>query len=144
MYQKENPIYIENHGIPLKELMSTIVQNKFDNNLISEAQYNRVNNTLKNIFKCEIVNKNIENIKPEELQRFINTFKDYSDSSIKKIIGQFRQAFQYAFDRGYITRNPMAQVIRPKSNKPTKVIRAMTLDEENKFVRYIQNKTGDE
>lgn len=84
MYQKENPIYIENHGIPLKELMSTIVQNKFDNNLISEAQYNRVNNTLKNIFKCEIVNKNIENIKPEELQRFINTFKDYSDSSIKK------------------------------------------------------------
>lgn len=59
MYQKENPIYIENHGIPLKELMSTIVQNKFDNNLISEAQYNRVNNTLKNIFKGEIVNKNI-------------------------------------------------------------------------------------
>ncbi|MGN1012403.1 MAG: tyrosine-type recombinase/integrase [Clostridia bacterium] len=124
--------------------MSTIVQNKFDNNLISEAQYNRVNNTLKNIFKCEIVNKNIENIKPEELQRFINTFKDYSDSSIKKIIGQFRQAFQYAFDRGYITRNPMAQVIRPKSNKPTKVIRAMTLDEENKFVRYLQGKTIDE
>ena len=51
-------------------------------------------NTLKSIFKAELVNKNIEDIKAEELQKFINTYKDYSDSSIKKIIGQFRQVLQ--------------------------------------------------
>ena len=141
MFQKENPIYIEHNGIPLKELMNTIIQNKLDTNMISESQYQRVQATLKSISKGNLVNKNIDTITAEEIQKFINTYKDYSDSTIKKVIGQFRQAFKYAFDRGYITRNPMSQVIRPKSNKPPKVVRAMTLDEENKFVNYLQNKT---
>lgn len=127
MYQKESPIYMENNGIPLKDLMTTIVQNKYDNNFISESQYESVKNTLKSIFKAELVNKNIEDIKAEELQRFINTYKDYSDSSIKKIMGQFRKALQYTSHRSYITRNLITRVIRPKSNNATKVIRAMTL-----------------
>lgn len=143
MYQKENPIYIEKNGISLKDLMSTIAQNKFDTNMISESQYKRVQETHKNIFKGELVNKNIEDITPDEIQRFINTFRNYSDSTLKKIIGQFRQAFKYAFDRGYILRNPMAQVIRPKSLKEEKEVRAMTLDEENVFVNYLQTKTID-
>ncbi len=143
MYQKENPIYIEKNGISLKDLMTTIVQNKYDTNMISESQYKRVQETQKSIFKGQLVNKNIEDITPDEIQRFINTFNNYSDSTLKKIIGQFRQAFKYAFDRGYILRNPMAQVIRPKSLKEEKVVRAMTLDEENQFVNYLQTKTID-
>lgn len=94
MKRVQRNIYIENNGIPLKDLMTTIVQNKYDNNFISESQYESVKNTLKSIFKAELVNKNIEDIKAEELQKFINTYKDYSDSSIKKIIGQFRQVIQ--------------------------------------------------
>lgn len=94
MKRVQRNIYIENNGIPLKDLMATIVQNKYDNNFISESQYESVKNTLKSIFKAELVNKNIEDIKAEELQKFINTYKDYSDSSIKKIIGQFRQVLQ--------------------------------------------------
>ena len=94
MKRVQRNIYIENTGIPLKDLMTTIVQNKYDNNFISESQYESVKNTLKSIFKAELVNKNIEDIKAEELQKFINTYKDYSDSSIKKIIGQFRQVLQ--------------------------------------------------
>ena len=141
MYQKENPVYIEKNGITLKDLMNTILQNKVDSNMISEAQQLRVEAIQKNIFKGELVNKKIEDITPDEIQRFLNTFSKYSESSLKKIIGQFRQAFNYAFDRGYILRNPMAQVVRPKSLKENKVVRAMTLDEENKFVNYIQNKT---
>lgn len=74
--------------------MTTIVQNKYDNNFILESQYESVKNTLKSIFKAELVNKNIEDIKAEELQKFINTYKDYSDYSIKKIIGQIRQVLQ--------------------------------------------------
>ena len=94
MKRVQRNIYIENNGIPLKDLMTTIVQNKYDNNFISESQYESVKNTLKSIFKAELVNKNIEDIKAEELQKFINTYKDYSDSSIKKIIGQFTQVIQ--------------------------------------------------
>lgn len=35
----------------------------------------------------------------------------------------------------------MKQVIRPKSQKQTKIVRAMTLEEENQFVNYLQNKS---
>ncbi|MBQ8379375.1 MAG: site-specific integrase [Clostridia bacterium] len=141
MFQKENPIYIEKHGIPLKDLMNSILQNKFDTNGISEAQYERVQRTIKTISKGAIVDKNIGDITPNEIQMFVNTFKDYSDSSIKKIFEQFNQAFRYAFDRGYILRNPMTQVVRPKSNKQDKLVRAMTLEEENQFINYIQDKS---
>ncbi len=141
MYQKENSIYIEKHGITLKDLMTSILDKKLETNIISEAQYERVQRTQKNVFKSELVNKKIEDITPEEIQRFVNTFRDYSNSSIKKIFEQFNQAFKYAIDRGYLFRNPMAQVIRPKSIKQQKLVRAMTLEEENRFVNYLQNKT---
>lgn len=141
MFQKENPIYIEHNGIPLKDLMLTILNNKYETNIISESQYQRVQKTLNNIFKAVLVNKNIDEITSEEIQKFVNTYKDYSDSTIKKVMEQFNQAFRYAFDRGYIIRNPMSQVIRPKSTKQDKLVRAMTLDEENKFVNYLQRKS---
>ena len=84
MFQKENPIYIENNGIPLRELMKTILQNKFDTNIISESQYERVQRTQKKIFNSAVSNKNIDEITPEELQKYINTYKDFSDSTIKR------------------------------------------------------------
>ena len=141
MYQNQNETYIEKHGITLKDLMTTILDNKYNSNMISEAQYERVQRTQKGIFKSDLVNKDIEDIKPEELQNFVNEYKDLSDSSIKKIFEQLNQAYRYAFERGYVSRNPMAQVLRPKSNKQEKLVRAMTLDEENQFINYLQSKT---
>lgn len=35
----------------------------------------------------------------------------------------------------------MKQVITPKSNKQDKLVRTMTLEEENQFVNYLQNKS---
>ena len=144
MYQNQNEVYIEKHGITLKDLMTTILDNKYNSNMISEAQYERVQRTQKWIFKSDLVNKDIEDITPDELQSFVNEYKDLSDSSIKKIFEQLNQAYRYAFDRGYIGRNPMAQVLRPKSNKQEKLVRAMTLDEENQFINYLQTKTIEE
>lgn len=51
MYQKENPLYIEKHGITLKDLMTSIVDKKFETDTISEAQYERVQRTQKNKVK---------------------------------------------------------------------------------------------
>ena len=42
MYQNQNETYIEKHGITLKDLMTTILDNKYNSNMISEAQYERV------------------------------------------------------------------------------------------------------
>ena len=139
MFQKENPIFIKHHGIPLNELMRTILKNKYETNRISEAQYDRVQRTIVNIEKTKLSHKNIETITPDEIQNYANTLSQYSDSTIKKFFEQFNQAFRYALGRGYILINPMEQVIRPKSKKSMKDIRALTLDEEQKFVNYLLN-----
>ena len=51
MYQKENPIYIKNNGMPINEIMRNNLQKKFDTNLIRERQYARVLQTIEKIEK---------------------------------------------------------------------------------------------
>ena len=47
MYQKENPIYIKNNGIPICEVMKSDLKLKYDTNQISATQFSRVSRTIK-------------------------------------------------------------------------------------------------
>ena len=75
----------------------------------------------------------------KDIQNYLNTLKNYSDSTIKKIKEQFSQAFKLAVNRGYTTRNPMDDVIRPKSTKKTREVRALEIDEQQKLTNYLMN-----
>lgn len=143
-YQKNNEIFIKNNGIPLVELMKANIQKKLDMNLISENQYARVLNTIKIIEKSDISKKKIEDITSDDIQNYLNTLKDYSNSYIRKLMEQFNQAYRLAMNKGYITRNPMAEVIKPRSTKPDKQVRALTLEEQQIFTDYLMNKKIDE
>ncbi len=141
MYQKENPLYIKNNGIPINELMRVNLQKKLDMNLIKERQFTRIEQTIKVIEKSYISHKSIEEIDAEELQGYFNTLKDYSNSYIKKIYEQYSQAFKYAMDKGYIARNPMIDVVKPKSNKKDKVVRALEVEEQQLLTDFLVNKS---
>ncbi len=141
MYQKENPLYIKNNGIPINELMRVNLQKKLDINLIKDRQFTRVLKTIEVIEKSYIAHKSIEEINAEELQGYFNTLKDYSNSYIKKIYEQYSQAFKYAVDKGYIVKNPIVDVIKPKSNKQDKVVRALEIEEQQQLTDFLINKT---
>lgn len=140
-YQKGNELFIENNGIPLNQLMRMNLRKKLDMNLITETQYSRVEKTILALEKQDFVKKNIDKITSDEIQDFINTFVDHSNSYIRKIMEQFRQAFNYAHNKGYITRNPMIDIIKPKSLKQDRVVRALTVEEQEKFTNYLMSKT---
>lgn len=137
MYQKSNPIYIKNNGIPLNELMRANAQRKYNANLISDNQYGRILKTIELIESSAISHKKIDELDSDEIQGYLNSLKHYSNSYIKKIFEQYNQAFKYATDRGYIYINPMHQVIKPKSNKKDKVVRALTIEEQQDFVEVL-------
>ncbi len=137
--QRGNNLFIKNNGIPLNQLMREITQRKLDMNLISERTYARLMRTIKSIEKSPIAKENIDNIKSEEIQDYMSTLKNYSDSVIKKIQEQLNQTFKYAINKGYMVRNPMVDVIRPKSNKETKQVRALEIDEQQKLTNYLMS-----
>ena len=143
-YQKGNEIFIKNNGIPLNQLMRSIQKRKLDMNVISETQYARVLKTIAVIEKSPMVKKKIEDITSDDIQDYLNSLTDYSNSYIKKLVEQFNQSYKMAMNKGYITRNPMIDVITPRSNKKDKVIRAMTVEEQQKFTQYLMSKTAEE
>lgn len=137
--QKGNEVYVKNNGIPLNLLMRANAKKKFDMNLIEERQYSRILDTITCIEKSPIVRKNIEEITSDEIQSYLNTLTKYSNSTLNKIFEQFKQNYKYAHDKGYIAKNPLIDVIRPKSEKMTKKVRAFELEEQKAFTDYLMN-----
>ena len=74
-YQKENVLFANNNGLPLNLLIESNIQRKFDLGLIGGNQYNRLKRTLKTIEKWELANKNIDELKSEEIQTYLNSLK---------------------------------------------------------------------
>lgn len=136
-YQRNNEVYIKYNGIPLNQLMRANVKRKFDTNLIGESQYARLNRTIETIEKRQIAFKNIDDISSDEIQDYLNSLTHYSNSFIGKVLEQFRQAYTIAMNRGYIIRNPMIDVIRPKSKKLDKEVRAMEIEEQQLLTDYL-------
>ena len=140
MYQKENPLYIEHHGIPFCELMKTNQRLKLDTNQITEVTYLRNLQTIEQIAKFPIGTQLIDEITSDEIQAFINSYKYLSNSTLSKLYQQLGSTFKLAMDKGYISRNPMVSVIKPKSDKENKEVRAMTVEEQHLLTDYLLNK----
>ena len=138
-YQKGNDLFIQNNGIPLNKLMRENAQKKLDMNLIGERTYSRIIETIKKIEETPISAKNIDEITSNDIQNYLNTLKDYSNSTIKKVKEQFSQTFKQAINKGYITKNPMFDVIRPRSNQARKKVRALTIEEQQKLTNYLMS-----
>ncbi len=137
--QKENILFNENNGIPLNLLIKSNIERKYDLGIIAGNQYNRLNRTLKTIEKWELATKNIDDITSEEIQMYMNSLRNYSNSYITKIHELIYGAYYIAEKKKYIVRNPMDDVIRPKSNKEDKEVRAMTIEEQQTFTNYLMS-----
>ena len=138
MYKKDNKNFVHKKGISLKTVMQSISKKKIDAEIISEGQYMRINKTIKQMPE-ELLNKDITEITEDEIQEYLNSLKDYSNSTIKKFYEQLSQSFRNAFERDYIKINPMKNIIRPKSNKCDKTIRPLTVEEQEKFTEFLRN-----
>lgn len=140
MYQKENPLYIEHNGIPICEIMKANLKLKLDTNQITAAQFGRVSRTIEKLEKTPIGTKNIDEIISTEIQDYMNSLTHLSNSSINKIFQQLNQAFKIAVNKGYLMQNPMINVIKPKSDKEDKIVRALTVEEQQAFTDYLLSK----
>ena len=138
-YEINKDIYVEKNGIELVKIMEDIREEKFASNTISGGQYARLKWTINKIKNNPIGNKKIQDITKKDIQDFLNSIKDLSDSYIKKIYEQFVQAYHRAEIKKYISYNPMYEVIKPKSNKETKIVEALDINTQKLFAKYLNN-----
>lgn len=138
MYEKDANKYIKSHGINLISFMKSRALTKVNSNTISKSQYTRICESIKIIENSELSKIPVKKMKDTDIQIYLNSLiKEYSDSSISKIYGQLNQTFEYLYNLGFIKYNPMFGVIKPKSMKKSEKRRAMTLEEEKKFINYL-------
>ena len=144
MYEKDANKYLKNHKINLTSFMKSRALQKLNSNTISKAQYTRICNTIRHIERSELAKISVKRIKDVDIQKYLNTLiSDYSNSTISKIYGEFRQTFEYLYNSGFIKINPMRGVIKPKSEKESIKRRAMTIEEERNFVEYLRSMSLD-
>lgn len=136
-YKMNNNIYIEKNGIKLVKIMEDIREEKFKSNTISGGQYARLKWTINKIKKGKVGDMKIQDITKEDIQDFLNSLKHLSDSYIKKIYEQFVQAYHRAEIKKYISYNPMNEVIKPKSDKETKIVEALDINVQKSFTEYL-------
>lgn len=136
-YQMNNDIYVEKNGIKLVKIMEDIREEKLASNTISGGQYARLKWTINKIKNSKLGEMKIQDVTKNDIQEFLNSIKDLSDSYIRKLYEQFVQAYRRAEIKKYITYNPMYEVIKPKSDKQTKVVEALDINVQKAFTKYL-------
>lgn len=130
--------YIDKSNITIAELGKSIIELKFNSNRITETTYSRSLNTF-NIIKNEIGDIPIQEIEISQLQNFINKQKTYSNSYINKIYEMLSNIFKEGIKNGIIAKNPMLNILKPKSIKQDKKIDALTIEEQKLFTSALEN-----
>ena len=112
----QSKTFVNKSDITIAQLGKSLIENKFNANRISEATYGRALGTFNIIKNSDIADIPIQKIEVFQLQDFINRQKDYANSYIDKIYEMLGSIFKEAINRDIIVKNPLNNVLKPKSN----------------------------
>ena len=87
----------------------------------------------------DFANLYIQNMNEEVIERFFLENITISQSYINKIYQLMNRVFNEAIRKHIISENPMRWLEKPKSAKPTKIIRALTVAEEQRLLEVLKN-----
>lgn len=136
----ESEDYSSSSNYTLNDILNIIIKEKLKNNIVTTRYASSLKDTNKLIDNSLLADKKIQDLTYEEIQEFLNSLSRYSNDYIKRISNQLEEAFNYSLVHGYISYNPMLNVIKPKSIKSTVSIRGLIKEEQTKFVDYLITK----
>ena len=128
-------------GNTISAILRTKYQADFEMNFIAEQGYNRNLEFLRILEDSPVSQIPIYDVTVDDLERYMKSIINYSNSVIEKLHLQIKQAFKEGVRRGFITDNIMEihEIRRPKSNKPTKKVRGLTEEEQKLFTEALEN-----
>lgn len=134
----ENGGYVDRNNVTIPELAEKIIEQKHNANITGSSAYLRALGSLNVIKKSNIADIPIQRISRDDLQDFFNSLKGYSNSYISKIHQLVKLTFSTAIDEELIVKNPMAKVLKPRSDKMDKKVEALTLEQHKAFISSLE------
>ena len=131
--------FVNKTNITISQLGQSLIENKFNANRISESTYGRSLGTFKLIQNSNLSTIPIQKVEPFQLQNFMNEQTSYANSYIDKIYEMLGSIFKEAINRDIIIKNPLNNVLKPKSEKSDKKIEAFSIDEQKAFILALNN-----
>lgn len=134
----QDKTFINKSDITISQLGQSLIDIKFESNRITEATYGRALGTFNIIKESSIADIPIQKVEVYQLQDFMNKQKDYANSYIDKIYEMLGSVFKEAIKREIISKNPLLNVLKPKSTKQDKKIDSLTIEEQKAFVAELK------
>lgn len=133
--------YVDKSNYTLMDMINFYNNDDFKANLISEVAFLRRTETANIIKKMNIANLPIQKITATQINEELLNICNYSNSTITKIYGMLKSAYNKAIIMQILITSPFATkglIIKPKSNKEDKKIDALTLDEQKLFIKELE------
>ena len=134
--------YVDKSNVTLIELVDMVIEEKLKSNKITENTYSRYINTRANIVELtDLANRPVQKITFKDINRTLLDLTIYSNSQITKISQMIRRAFDKALILNIINSNPYnvkGLINIPKSDKKDKKIDALTIEEQQEFVKELE------
>ena len=123
------------------DIAEEIRELKYNSNTIKRASYIRLGETIDIMAKIlPYANIPIQNVTRSLINTQSQVLTTYSQSVITKVWQQLQGAFNEARIRKIVDQNPFELkgfLVKPKSEKSTRKIDALTVEEENRFIKEL-------
>lgn len=135
--------YIERSNDTFIKILEKHIEQKYKDNLTGDSSYDRDLYTKKQIEKTcsNFINKPIQKISVDDIEDAKDEIRKYANNSIDKIWRLLYKTFSIATTRRKIPFNPMNDdtLNKPVSNKETKIVKALTVKEEQKLIECLND-----
>lgn len=108
-------------------------------NIIGENSYLRKNAICVRISRSALGSIPLQKVKPADIQSYLMSITEYSNSVIAKDYGMLTRCFRTALYRNILNKDPMVGLRKPKSVNDTRRVRALTVDEEKKLIAVLND-----
>ena len=125
--------------ITIPDIMREKYDNDFAKNHTAEQGYMRNLHLLKQFEQYPLSRIPIAMITQEQIELFLQSITNYSDSVIKKLYGLLNASFRIALDKGIISENPMTvkELRRPKAEKRAREVKGLDVEEQCAFLEAL-------
>lgn len=126
----------EEKGVVFYDFAMDFIERRAKLKGIEETSEKRDTYSLKKM--GNFANLYIQDMNEELIERFFLENITISQSYINKIFQLMNRVFNEAIRKKIISENPMRWLEKPKSAKPTKIVRAMTVEEEQRLLKVLK------